>query len=292
MNKIVRYDNYLNALEFKKFSASDYNFLMFLCAQMRDQESNTMIFSLNEVRNITGYDVHTPLSRFIRDLESMNDKLLSMKARVQDGAKITKFVLFPTFTIDSGANTLEVQVNERFKFILNELTKNFTQFELAEFTALESKYSKTLYRLLKQYRTTGEYHVKVDELRRILGCPEKYENKRFMQRVINPAVKELQKEFPLLKCDTVRAHTKGRPVTGYHFTFEADGQVPGQTTLDEAVKEMQKYRQSKKPQKKSTFTDFSQREYDYNDLERQLLQQQKANINSSIEGEKGRKKKK
>ena len=152
---------------------------------------------------------------------------------------------------------------------------------MQEFTELSSKYSKTLYRLLKQYRSTGEYHVKIGELRKLLGCPDTYENKMFMARVITPAIKELQKDFPLLKCEPMRARTKGRPITGYHFTFEADGQIPGQTTIDQAAEEMERYKaakaSTKAKTKKNSFTDFEQRQRsisDYDNLERRLVQQQ------------------
>lgn len=51
---------------------------------------------------------------------------------------------------------LEIEVNPKFEYIVNELTKNFTGFKLEEFIALSGKYTKTLYRLLKQFRKTGK----------------------------------------------------------------------------------------------------------------------------------------
>ena len=270
MKNVVQYHNYLNALVFKEFNASDYDFLMYLCAQMKDQDVNTMTFSLSEIRTVTGYDYHISNANFINVIEKMNEKLMRITAKVRDGSKTIMFVLFPTFVTDMETNTLTVRVNPDFKFLLNELTKNFTQFELAEFTELSSKYSKTLYRLLKQFRSTGEYHVTIEELRKLLGCPEKLENRYMMRDIITPAVTELQKEFPCLKCEPVRARTKGRPITGYHFTFEAEGQIPGQTTIDQGAAEMQKYKSRKAKQK--TASDADERTYDYADLERKLTQ--------------------
>ena len=51
-----------------------------------------------------------------------------------------------------------VAVNPRFSFLLNDLTSQFTRFELAEFTALKSSYAKETYRRLKQYRQTGVWN--------------------------------------------------------------------------------------------------------------------------------------
>lgn len=278
-NEIVKYHNYLNALDFKDFTAADYDFFMYLCATMKDKGTEEMTFAAAELREYVGYGHKGTVAEFSALLDGMNEKLLSMKAHLETDTELVRFVLFPTFRINKQTGLLTVRVNKDFQFLLNELAKNFTQFELQEFTELNSKYSKVLYRLLKQYRSTGVYHVKVDELRRLLGCPESYENKYFMTKVIGPAVKELQKDFPTLTCEPVRARTKGRPVTAYHFTFEVDGQIPGQMTLDQCTEELKRQRAAKIGQattkktgkKKNSFTDFEQREYDYKALESALV---------------------
>ena len=277
-NEIVKYGNYLNALEFKGFTAADFDFLMYLCAAMKDQDETLITFSLNEIKKATGYDMHVSTLEFAEILKKMNKKLVQITAEVKDGSKTIMFVLFPTFTIDEKTNTLQVRVNPDFKYLLNELTKNFTLFELQEFVELNSKYSKTLYRLLKQFKTTGEYFVNLEELRKLLGCPESYQNKYFMERVIVPAVQELQQDFPLLKCEPIRANKRGRPITGYHFTFRPEGtdQIPGQLTLDQGLEAVREYEEKKKAavkqgQKGNRFNNFEQREYskeDYANLER------------------------
>ena len=250
---------------------------MYLCAAMKDKGIEEMTFTAAELKECAGYSRNVTLEEFKQILDRMNEKLLSMKAHLETDTELVRFVLFPTFRINKETGMLTVRVNKDFQFLLNELTKNFTQFELAEFTELNSKYSKTLYRLLKQFRSTGEYHVRSDELRKLLGCPESYGNKYVMRDVIMPAVKELQKDFPTLTVETIRARTKGRPVTGYHFTFMADGQIPGQMTIDQGAEEVRKYKASKAKEgskaRKNSFNDFEQRDYDYDDLEAQLLRQ-------------------
>lgn len=271
MNEVVRYNNYMNSLLFKDFTATDFDFFMYLCSAMKDKGTEEMSFSAAEIKDCVGYEHKGTIEEYKKVLDGMNEKLLSMKAHLETDTELVRFVLFPTFRINKETGMLTVRVNKDFQFLLNELTRNFTRFELAEFTELSSKYSKTLYRLLKQYRTTGEYHVKADELRKLLGCPDGYENKYFMTKIISPAVKELQEDFPLLAVETIRARTKGRPVTGYHFTFRAEeGQIPGQMTLDQAAGEMRRY----KAQKKQTAKMEEQRDYDYADLEKQLLKAQ------------------
>ena len=269
MNEIIKYNNYMNALDFKDFTAADFDFFMYLCATMKDRGTEEMSFTAAELKECAGYDKNVTLSEFKRLLEHMNEKLLSMKAHLETDTELVWFVLFPTFRVNKETGMLTVRVNKDFQFLLNELTKNFTQFELAEFTELSSKYSKTLYRLLKQYRSTGEYHVKVDELRKLLGCPESYDSRKVMQKIISPAVTELQKDFPTLSVETIRARTKGRPVTGYYFKFEADGATPGQSNMHQAAEVMKRYKSQKATEKKAG--GFEQRVYDYAALERAVL---------------------
>ena len=100
-----------------------------------------------------------------------------------------------------------------------------------------------------------------------------------MQKIIEPSVKELQKDFPTLSCEVIRTRTKGRPVAGYYFTFEADGQIPGQMTMDQAAEVMKQYTEAKKPKpaqapKKKALPKGIEHDYDYDDLERQLLRRQ------------------
>lgn len=225
MNEIVKYDNYMNNLKFTGFTTTDFNFLMALCSRMRDKETNKIVFSFVELRNITNYKKSNSIRQFVADLEHMNEKLMRVTCKLRTETEIIMFVLFPTFIINLNKQTLTVAVNEHFKFILNELIKNFTRFELKDFIGLQSKYSKTLFRLLKQFKTTGTYEVTVNDFRAKMGCPVAYNNKQFMQNVINPTFAELQNYFQDLQCTVKYEHKRGKPVSGYIFTFKPE-QIP------------------------------------------------------------------
>ncbi len=219
MNEVVKYDNYMNALKFTGFTVTDFNFLMALCSRMRDKDTNEITFSFAELRSITEYKKSNSIKQFVTDIERMNEKLMRVTCKLRTETEIIMFVLFPTFVININKQELTVAVNEKFKFILNELVKNFTRFDLNEFVKLDSKYSKTLYRLLKQFKTTGRYEVTLSDFRKKIGCPEAYNNKQFMQNIINPSLGELQNYFQNLQCTVKYEHKRGKPVSGYIFTF-------------------------------------------------------------------------
>ena len=272
-NKIVvRYGNYLNSLEFKGFTASDFDFLMFLCAVMKDKDEDITTISISKIKKVVKYDKHVTTEDFSKLLESMNDKLMRIRAKVKNGSRTIQFVLFPTFITDTKTGYLTVRVNTDFKYLLSELTKNFTRFELKEFIELNSKYAKTLYRLLKQFKATGEYFVKVEELKGLLDCPESCnDNRYFAIKILVPAVKELEKHFKNLKYETVKAPKRGQPIIGYRFTFTPEANTH---EADTASADRQDQGQTKKKRgrpRKTQFDNFAQRDYNFEELEKILL---------------------
>ncbi len=225
MNEIVKYDNYMNGLKFSGFTTTDFNFLMALCSRMRDSGANEITFNFSELRSITEYKKSNSIKQFVADIKKMNDKLMRITCSLETETEIIMFVLFPTFIINFNNQTLTVAVNEKFRFILNELVKNFTRFDLKEFVKLDSKYSKTLYRLLKQFKTAGIFEVKLNDFRKKVDCPASYSTKYIMDKIIKPSIKELQNYFQDLQCTVKYEHKRGRPVEGYIFTFKPE-QLP------------------------------------------------------------------
>lgn len=268
MNEIVKYDNYMNGLKFTGFTVVDLNFLIALCSRMRDKNTNEIMFSFEELRKITGYK-QTSIKKFRSDLERMNEKLMKVTCKIHTETKTIMFVLFPTFITDLEEQTLTIAVNEKFKFILNEILKNFTRFDLSEFIHLESKYSKNLYRLLKQYRITGKYDVEISDFREKMDCPKSYSNKYVLDLIIKPSLKELQNYFKNLQCETKYARKRGKPVIGYIFTFEPENRVLEADQSQEKIK--MKSLDQNQQSKQNSFANFHQREYDYTELERELL---------------------
>ncbi len=254
MNEIVKYDNYMNSLNFTGFNALDFNFLMVLCNKMCDKDTSKIVLSFEELKEKTNYS-STSIERFVSDMKRMNRKLMRITCDFETADEIIMFVLFTTFEINLKKKTLTVSVNEKFKFILNELVKNFTRFELDEFVKLESKYSKNLYRLLKQYRSTGRYEVSVQDFREKMDCPKAYKNNRLVDKIIRPAIKELSQFFNNLVCTQKYAKEQGKPLTGYIFTFTPEKRKTAQ-------------KKQEKPTKKNRFNDYEQREYSALDIEK------------------------
>ena len=52
-----------------------------------------------------------------------------------------------------------------------------------------------------------------------MDIPSTYTNRDVMSKVINPILKELQNYFQNLQCTVKYEHKRGKPVSGYIFTF-------------------------------------------------------------------------
>ncbi len=267
-NEIVKYNNYMNTLNFKNFGVSDFDFLMVLCAKLKDKGTDKVTLTFVELRYLTGYK-QTSNEQFIKDLRRMNEKLQKVTACIETKQEILSFVLFPTFVIHKEKQTLTICVNEYFKFILNDVVQNFTIFELLEFTSLSSKYSKTLYRLLKQWRTQGEYIFHdIADFREKMDIPESFSNKIMIRDCIKRAVEEisaLNKSFENFKFECMYdIHKRGKPLVGLKFSWKAEER--------KAIERNDPFPPSKsKNYKKSKFTDIEQHNYDYKELEKKLL---------------------
>lgn len=261
MNEAVKYDNYMNALKFKNFTSIDLDFLMFLCARMKNIGTEEMTFDFSDIKQTINHRINSN-ERFIEELKRMNMKMLGVTCELKIEKKTSMFVLFPTFETDEETNTLTVAVNKKFSFILNELVKNFTRFELAEFLSLESKYTKNLYRLLKQFKTTGTFIVdNIEDFKERLDSPKSYKVKEFKRFVLDVAVKELQEKevFKNLVCEPVKARKRGSPVVGYTFTFKPEQIVHRAIEQQEEPKKATK----KEPNKSTKSTEPSQKPTPY-----------------------------
>ena len=195
MNEIVKYHkDFENKLVLKNFTASELNFLMAICTKVRDKKEEEIMFTFNELKNISNWTNKNDKD-FIRSLEMTNKKLIELTFRFENEKEIIMFVLFPTFHIDKDEKTLKVAVNTKFAYLLNNLSNNFNWYQLKDFTSLKSKYSKLLYKELMLFKDTGYRIFKIEDFRKKLDIPEKYRMTHINQYVLKPIKEDLEHIF-------------------------------------------------------------------------------------------------
>lgn len=216
MNEVVKYHNdFSNKIILKNFTANELNFLMAICSKMKNQETNEVVFDFSQLKELVKWDNNNN-KLFIESLENTNRKLIALNFRFEDEKKIIQFVLFPTFEIDKEQKTLTVSVNEKFAYLLNGLSSNFTRFELENFTTLQSKYSKILYKELMKFKSTGYLIMTIDDFRNKLDIPLKYRMTHINEKVLTPAKEELSK---ILKKFEIKKIKKGKNISHIELSF-------------------------------------------------------------------------
>ena len=235
---MIKYHNDMNLVPFKDFSPRELNIFFSLCLLMKEKGIGEITLYYDEIKNVI-LDRFESNKRFEEILESVYDKLLQLRIEFRGNNKIEKFTLFTSYEIHRIEKTVTIRTNKDYSYILNNLSKNFTLFELQEFNALASSYSKNMFRLLKQYKSTGFYRVSIEEFRRLLDIPDSYAMKKIGVKVLAPIEKELSNYFVDLKIRKVKS---GRSIKYLEFTFRKETDViaidvPGVVTSESSLEE-------------------------------------------------------
>ncbi|WP_414840404.1 replication initiation protein [Carnobacterium sp. TMP28] len=219
MSKIkVKYRNDLNLIPMRNFEAKEMDLFFSICAKMKDQGIAKVRFDFEQLRELSAYKP-TSIDRFSDSLESVYDKMMNLNYRTETEDEIEKFALFTGFKISKKQQYVEISVNPELEHLINRLTKEFTKFELEEFTEIRSSYAKTMYRLIKQFKSTGFYKVKIEDFRERLDIPESYKMGNIDQRVLKPIQNELAPYFNDLKIIKHKARKENK-IAVIEFRFK------------------------------------------------------------------------
>lgn len=222
MSNITKYHNDLNSVRLRKWSPEEMNFLFSILTKAKESGTQLLKFSTEELRSLCDDDFEHK-ARWARTMERVARKVVELSYVEKSSSKIQVMGLFRIFTVDLDNQTAEIQLDDKFEYILNNLNANFTKFELEEFTKIRSSYAKTLYRYLKQWRTVGRKVFKVDEFRGSLDIPKSYKAGQIDRTIISPSLEQLKPFFKNLKCVKVKERTAGNPIKEYVFTWESEG---------------------------------------------------------------------
>lgn len=223
-NEIVKYDPELNTIPLRKFTPVEMNLFFSIVSRMRDKGDETVRFSFDQLKELSAYKP-TANNRFIDDIESTYQKILGLRfgRRSKDGLHREFFVMFTEFEINGHADDpyVDIKIYPKAIKLLNEL-ESWVRYALSEFRDLKSSYAKTMFRLLKQFRTTGYAYFSVADFNELLDVPKSYKSSNINQSVLKPIKEELT---PLFRGLTVRkkyGKGRGKPVIGYSFTWKSE----------------------------------------------------------------------
>ena len=225
VNEVVKYHNDLNTVLMRTWTPQEMNLFFSIVTKSREKGTQKLYFDTNELKELTKF-ANEHSERWETTMRNAINKISQLNYIEQLDRKIRAMTLFSWLEVDLDNQTLEVQVSEQFEYILNRLSANFTTYELAEFTAIRSTYAKTMYRLLKQWRTIGKKEFKIEEFKALLDMPKYYGPSEIDRAIIKPTLQELSPFFKKLKVKKIKRNTRGNPVTGYLFTWQPEHTEP------------------------------------------------------------------
>lgn len=220
VNELVKYNNRLNSIPLRRFNSREMNLFFAIASRVADKGTDTVKFSFNQLKTLSNYTDHG--DRFIEDLRKTYSKLISLSATSDDGDEIISFVAFTEYSIKRSTQTVSIAVNPKFQGLFNELS-HWTRFNLSQFAKLKSTYSKTMFRLLKQWRTVGKRKFSMQEFRYLLDIPKSYRVNDIDKRILKPIKLELTPVFRGLSIKKQRSTNKrGGRISGYTFTWKPE----------------------------------------------------------------------
>lgn len=215
---LVKYHNDINKLKMGNLDEKELELFFALCVELKDIGEDEVKINIREFKR--KYNIANKNNiRFEKYMETVLNKFLDARIIIKTKNKLDIGNFFTRFTLDFDVNTLFVQINRSYLYLLNNLVEMYTQFNFEDYQNLKSKYAKRLMPKLSQWNGTKKIEYKKDELYEILGASESYKSdiSSFNKRILKPATTELRKIFYNLKIKPIKNINKS--INSYLFTW-------------------------------------------------------------------------
>ncbi len=230
-NTYITYHNNANKVNLGKLSEREANLLFAIFQKLKDQGNTLIRFEPQDLKRMLNIDISNErLSEVVIKLwDSIKTADFWKISETETSIIQENYMLFSRCKIELNKPSkdlkyLEIQLNDNYQYLLNNLGMGqYTSFNLLEFQRVRGKYAKTLYRLLKQYKSTGILSVEWTQFRELLDIPKDYTMPNIDKFVLKIALKELRKIYPFehlsYKKERRNSHDR-RKVTHIDFYFE------------------------------------------------------------------------
>lgn len=238
---LVKFHNDLNVIAFKGMKKMEFDILFALLFRFQNTGLDEQNINFSELKQILELGKYTN-KQIQKLIEGLAKNLVSTLLTTKSEKGERYFTLFEYLEVGTTANSFSIagKINPQFKYLLNNLKVHFTLLDLSEFISLKSRYSQTLYRLLRQYRKQGYLYIKMEDFRSVMGVPASYNSEMIDRRVLKVCIDELSSEkevagecrilFKHLSYDKVKTKSRGRggKIIAYEFSFYPEDKDRGE----------------------------------------------------------------
>ena len=241
-NTKLKYGNEINSIKFIDFTAQDFNLFFSICWFIKKQKQSQIKkinLPFDDLKKFIPQSKRMNQKRFYDDIVKLARKLRKITIDIESN-KITQDDEYSSLGM-SDFFVRETLVDSKTKIltiVLGDLVHKalfgfnyFTKFDLNEFCSIQNKYTKTLFRLLKQYENVNENPVnglknivmEKKEFLEFMNCPEKYTNNTSMyvdKKILIPAIDELNKGSQSFKNVSYQKIKEGGAIKKFEISFQ------------------------------------------------------------------------
>ena len=244
------------------FTVSQNRVLQKAFYEIQKNKINVAKITLQELKSLIKFKDYSTVEGIKRFLENLKENEIM---HIKDNGEWLKVQVISVYKYNPTTKIFKIEIPMLLLQLIHEYTQTgFTPTNVTKYIGLGATNAQRLYELLRMWtgnKTIIEYSV--DEIKEYLMLQNKYKVfNNFRVRVIESAVKELR-EKELLDIYNVEYVKTGRKVTSIKFYVK---------DLEPRTYKFETKKDFDKPKKEvSGFANFTQRKYNYDKLEKQLL---------------------
>ena len=244
------------------FTVSQNRVLQKAFYEIQKNKINVAKITLQELKSLIKFKDYSTVEGIKKFLENLKENEIM---HIKDNGEWLKVQVISGYKYNPTTKIFKIEIPMLLLQLIHEYTQTgFTPTNVTKYIGLGATNTQRLYELLRMWtgnKTIIEYSV--DEIKEYLMLQNKYKVfNNFRVRVIESAVKELR-EKELLDIYNVEYVKTGRKVTSIKFYVK---------DLEPRTYKFETKKDFDKPKKEvSGFANFTQRKYNYDKLEKQLL---------------------
>ena len=244
------------------FTVSQNRVLQKAFYEIQKNKINVAKITLQELKSLIKFKDYSTVEGIKRFLENLKENEIM---HIKDNGEWLKVQVISGYKYNPTTKIFKIEIPMLLLQLIHEYTQTgFTPTNVTKYIGLGATNAQRLYELLRMWtgnKTIIEYSV--DEIKEYLMLQNKYKVfNNFRVRVIESAVKEIR-EKELLDIYNVEYVKTGRKVTSIKFYVK---------DLEPRTYKFETKKDFDKPKKEvSGFANFTQRKYNYDKLEKQLL---------------------
>lgn len=232
-NKTIKIHNDFYKLNIGSWNALEQNIFFGILANCHNQSE--FVFTLADLNSfIVGHRLTA--NEMLKMALSLEKRIFKLDCTLLKSVNATlhqrqKLNLFSSFEIvyngkkndfeNGKLKELKIKINPDFAYLINDVRKNYTEYDLQEFLSIKGKYTRTLYQNLKKFRSTGILRVKWENFLDLMGVSETYKSGDIDKRILKPSVKALTGTFQNIMYTKIKQKGRGRggKVVAIEFIF-------------------------------------------------------------------------